>query len=94
MTGATHASSVKVVGANGQISLGKQFAGRQVLIEEQETGVWLIRTATVIPDNERWLHEPQAAADLARAVAWSGQQPASDAKADVILKAAARGKSR
>ena len=94
MTGATHAARVKVVGANGQISLGKQFAGRQVLIEEQETGVWLIRTATVIPDNERWLHEPQAAADLTRAMAWSGQQPASDSKTDAVLKAAARGKSR
>ena len=94
MSGTTHAPSVKVVGANGQISLGKQFAGRQVLIEEQETGVWLIRTATVIPDNERWLHEPQAAADLARAMAWSGQQPASDSKADAVLKAAARDKSR
>ena len=94
MVGTTQAASVKVVGANGQISLGKQFAGRQVLIEEQETGVWLIRTATVIPDNERWLHEPQAAADLARAMAWSGQQPASDSKTDAVLKAAARDKSR
>jgi hypothetical protein len=55
--------TVKVIGANGQISLGKQFAGRQVLVEEQESGVWLIRTATVIPDNERWLHEPVAAAE-------------------------------
>ena len=94
MVGTTQAASVKVVGANGQISLGKQFAGRQVLIEEQETGVWLIRTATVIPDNESWLHEPQAAADLARAMAWSGQQPASDSKTDAVLKAAARDKSR
>ena len=47
-------TSVKVVGANGQISLGKQFAGRQVLVEEREPGVWMVRTATVIPDNERW----------------------------------------
>ena len=51
MSGTTHAPSVKVVGANGQSSLGKQFAGRQVLIVEQETSVWLTRTATVIPDN-------------------------------------------
>ncbi len=39
----SHPVSVKVVGANGQISLGKQFAGRQVLVEEREAGVWLIR---------------------------------------------------
>lgn len=83
--------TVKVIGANGQISLGKQFAGRQVLVEEQETGVWLIRTATVIPDNERWLHHPEAAADLARAMAWSSQQPASDAQTDSVLATLAQG---
>jgi hypothetical protein len=33
---------VKVIGTNGQISLGKQFAGRQVLVEEREPGVWLV----------------------------------------------------
>ena len=53
MTALTTPLSIKVIGANGQISLGKQFAGRQVLVEEQEPGVWLVRTATVIPDNER-----------------------------------------
>ncbi len=82
--------TVKVVGANGQISLGKQFAGRQVLVEEQEAGVWLIRTATVIPDNERWLHEAQAAVDLARALQWSMQHPASDVQTDTLLAAPAQ----
>ena len=45
---AASSPAVKVIGSNGQISLGKQFAGRQVLIEEPEPGVWLVRTATVI----------------------------------------------
>ena len=49
------APAVKVVGANGQITLGKQYAGRQVLVEQREPGVWIVRTATAIPDNERWL---------------------------------------
>lgn len=80
-----HTPSVKVIGANGQISLGKQFAGRQVLVEEQEDGVWLIRTATVIPDNERWLHQPRAAADLSRALDWATTHPASDARTDALL---------
>ena len=82
--------TVKVIGANGQISLGKQFAGRQVLVEEQEMGVWLIRTATVIPDNERWLHGAQAASDLARALEWSKQHPASDVQTDTLLAVAAQ----
>ena len=68
-------ATVKVVGQNGQISLGKEFAGRQVLVEEREPGVWLIRTAKVIPENELWLHQPQAGKDLERALAWAQQNP-------------------
>lgn len=82
----THAPTVKVVGTNGQITLGKQYAGRQVLVEEREPGVWIVRTATVIPDNERWLHEPKAAADLEAAMAWSVTQAASDAETEDTLK--------
>jgi len=85
MPAITSPSSVKIIGANGQISLVKQFAGRQVLVEEKEAGVWLIRTATVIPDNERWLHEPQAAADLSKALAWSANNPTSDTQTDALL---------
>jgi len=58
------------------------------LVEEKEAGVWLIRTATVIPDNERWLHETQAASDLASALEWSKQHPASDVQTDALLAAA------
>ena len=56
--------------------------------EEKEAGVWLIRTATVIPDNERWLHEAQPASELARALAWSKQHPAADDQTDALLGAA------
>lgn len=85
MTGLIAQSSVKIIGSNGQISLGKQFAGRQVLVEEREPGVWLVRTATVIPDNERWLHQPQAAANLQNALAWAKSNPPIDANVDVVL---------
>ena len=84
--------SVKVIGGNGQISLGKQYAGRQVLVEEQEAGVWLIRTATVIPDNERWVHEPQVAQRLKSAIAYAESHPANGANADEMLEALTNGK--
>ena len=91
MTTLTTPPSIKVIGANGQISLGKQFAGRQVLVEEQEPGVWLVRTATVIPDNERWLHEPQAAADLVRALDWAKANPPRDTDVDAVIGKLANG---
>lgn len=87
-----HSPTVKVVGSNGQISLGKQYAGRQVLVEEREPGVWLVRTATVIPDNEHWLHESPAATDLQAAMAWSAAHSASDSEAEDILTRLEHGK--
>lgn len=86
MIAAPTSTSVKIIGANGQISLGKQYAGRQVLIEEQEPGVWLVRTATVVPDNERWVHEPQAAADLNASLDWSQAHAPDDKDAEARLE--------
>jgi hypothetical protein len=86
MAATVRVPALKLVGSNGQISLGKQYAGRHVLVEESEPGVWIVRTATVIPDNERWLHEPKAAADLQAALAWSASHPPTDADVDDTLK--------
>ena len=86
MTTVANQSSVKVIGANGQISLGKQYAGRQVLVEEQEPGVWLVRTVTVIPDNERWLHQPKTAADLQNALSWAQANSPTDSNMDAMLE--------
>jgi hypothetical protein len=83
---ALHATAaVKIVGSNGQISLGKQYAGRQVLVEEREPGVWLVRTATVIPDNERGLHGESASAALQAAMAWAQAHPADDSTTEAQL---------
>jgi len=79
-------TSVKVVGSSGQISLGKEHAGRQVLIEEREPGVWLVRTALVIPENEAWLHTPQARQNLQQALAWAQANPPHESNPDVIFE--------
>ena len=79
-------TSVKVIGANGQISLGKDYAGRQVLVEEREPGVWFVRTALVIPENERWLHAPQTAADMQAALAWTAKNKPQETNVDALFK--------
>lgn len=71
---------VKSIGTSGQISLGKEFAGRKVLVENPEPGVWVIRTVTIIPDNERWLHQPSTAKKLDNALAWAKQNLATASK--------------
>ena len=62
---------IKSMGSSGQISLGKEYAGRQVLVENPEPGVWVIRTATVIPDNEKWMYTPAVKKNLTAALAWA-----------------------
>ena len=81
--------SVKVIGSNGQISLGKEFAGRQVLVEQKEPGVWLVRTALVVPENELWLHQPGAQEDLRRALDWARGNPPEESDPDATLKSIA-----
>lgn len=66
---------VKTIGSSGQISFGKQHAGRTVTVEEIEEGVWLVRTARVIPDNELWLHEPAVKKTLDQAIEWAKKNP-------------------
>ncbi len=79
--------SIKVIGTNGQISLGKAFAGRQVIVEECEPGVWLIRAAVVIPENELWLHQPKAKRDLGDALDWASKnKPQASAPSTLISK--------
>ena len=45
---------IKSIGSSGQISLGKQYAGRTITGDQVAEGVWTIKTAQVIPDDELW----------------------------------------
>ena len=54
---------IKTVGSSGQIALGKKYAGRYVMIDEPEPGVWVIKLGEFVPDNERWLHTPEVKGD-------------------------------
>jgi hypothetical protein len=91
MTNAAEKVSLKTVGTNGQISFGKKYAGRHMIVEEQSEGVWLVRTARVIPDSEAWLHTPEAARDLEAALVTAAQSKAFSANADEILDRAEHG---
>lgn len=71
---------IKSIGASGQISLGKEHAGRKVLVENPEPGVWIIRTATIVPDNELWVHEPSTKKNIIKAMTWATKNPPNESK--------------
>jgi len=66
---------IKTVGSSGQISLGKQFAGKTVMLDELEAGVWIVKLGQFIPDNEKWLHSPDVQPELKEAIAWAEENP-------------------
>ncbi len=69
---------IKTVGSSGQISLGKKFAGQTIMLDEIQTGVWVIKLGRFIPDNEKWLHAPAVQAELKEAIAWAEGNPPQD----------------
>ena len=68
-------ATVKTVGNSGQVSLGKEYAGHHVLIDQIEKGVWIIKAGKFVPDSEGWLQDPDVSADLDKAIAWAEQNP-------------------
>jgi hypothetical protein len=64
---------IKVVGASGQITLGRDYAGRAVLVREPAPGVWVIKVARVMAESE-----PAPDEALVKALAWAAANPASD----------------
>ncbi len=69
---------IKTVGSSGQISLGKKFAGKTVMLDEIQPGVWMLKIGRFIPDNEKWLYEPDVQAELNEAIAWAEKNPPED----------------
>jgi len=79
-------AEVKTIGSSGQISLGKEFAGRTVTVEQVENGVWLVKTARVIPENELWLHTPEMSKKLTQAIRWTDDHPAKESDLDALKR--------
>ncbi len=70
--------SIKQVGLNGQISLVKEYAGKQVQISKMSDGSLLIQPGQFIPDNERWLHTEANLKRLEKALDWAETHPRRD----------------
>lgn len=77
-------SAVQVLGAEGEIALGKEHAGRAVAVSELEPGVWIVKVGQFIPDSERWLLDPVVQADLDRALERAQSEPYTETNLDEL----------
>ena len=76
--------AVKVIGASGQISLGKRYAGQTVLIDNIEEGVWLVKIAKVIPDSELWMHYEPEKTRIDQAISWADENPPEETDLEAL----------
>ena len=77
---------VKIIGANGQLSLGKIYAGKMVLVKHTEPDTWVIKAGTFIPDSEKWLHTKENLDKLDRALAWAETHTPQDNFEELVKK--------
>ena len=67
----SNTSIIKRVGANGQISLGKEYAGQQIQISKLNQDTIMIKSGRFIPDDEKWLYSQQNIMTLKKAIEWA-----------------------
>jgi hypothetical protein len=75
-------SNLRTVSQGGQISLGKKFAGQQVIVEQVKDGVWTITAAVVIPKNEEWLWKEPFKSQLDASLKWAATHPSQSTDLD------------
>ena len=78
--------TVKIIGANGQVSLGKEFAGKMIMINQIDEGTWVIKSGAFIPDSEKWLHRPQEMSKLEKALEWNEKNKPKDNFSTLVKK--------
>ena len=66
---------LKMVGASGQVSLGKQYGGRYFEMAVEPDGTIVLKPVRVIPEADAWLYTPEMRERLAVADAWMAENP-------------------
>ncbi|MFN8846187.1 MAG: hypothetical protein ACK5V3_08005 [Bdellovibrionales bacterium] len=73
------------VASNGQISIGKAWAGRQIVIEEVAEGELHIRAGVFVPDSQKTFHTKTAKESLTEFNDWEENKPPKAPKSNDIL---------
>ena len=58
--------TIKTLDSKGRVSLGSQFAGKMVIVDDSDPTCIVIRPAVAIPTSEAWLYENDKALSLIR----------------------------
>lgn len=80
------AKKVLTVPSNGQISIGKQWAGREVMVEVVDDNRIVITSGTFVPADQATFYTKEANATLENFNQWSGKTPAKKTDLNSLRK--------
>ena len=84
-----HTQEIKTVGHNGQLYLGKDFAGQTVLIDRIDEHTVKIMMGRFKPHSEAWLTDKEME-KINKAAEWYSKNPPQDNFDDLMAKLEAR----
>src|ERR1700747_3587206 len=77
---------IKVVGKSGQISLGKNYAGKTLRVERFGDGRIVLTSVAVIPESQLWtLSEPDKSS-IQRGIEWARSTKPEESNLDALMK--------
>lgn len=72
------------VAANGQISIGKKWAGREIKIQEISESEMLISSGTFVPDSHATFYTADAKQTLTKFDSWTENNPPKKTDLNVL----------
>ena len=87
-------AEIKVVGKSGQISLGKNFAGKALRVERRRGGVIVLTAVAVIPESQLWTLEEPDRSRIRRGLAWASATAPAESDLDALVAKGSRKASR
>lgn len=87
-------AELKRVGQSGQISVGREFAGKLLRFEQLDDGRLLLTPVVDVPESQLWtLAEPHKSR-IERGLTWASKTPAKETDLDALVAKASRRKTR
>ena len=86
-------SELKTVGKSGQISLGKNYAGKTLRLDRLADGRIVLTAVAMVPESQLWtLAEPHRSR-IERGLAWAAQSSPKETDLEALLKTATKTKA-
>lgn len=78
-------ANIKVVGKSGQISLGKDYAGKALRVERRRDGTIVLTAVAIVPESQLWTTEEPHRSRIRRGLAWAEATTPAESDIDSLI---------